>query len=67
MTFMDGIMFAAFLVTALVVLLNVFLRRLETTDHVQFAYSFDRFTTIIYPIIYMGILGVLIWLFFYVS
>ncbi len=67
MTFMDGIMFAAFLVTALVVLLNVFLRRLETTDHVDFAYSFDRFTTIIYPIIYLGILGILIWLFFYVS
>lgn len=67
MTFMDGIMFAAFLVTALVVLLNVFLRRLETTDHVEFAYSFDRFTTILYPILYIGILAVLVWIFFYLS
>lgn len=65
MTFMDGILFAAFLITALTVLLNVFLRRMETTDKMELADTLDRYITIAYPIIYLLIIGSLIWIFFY--
>jgi len=65
MTFMDGILFAAFLITALTVLFNVFLRRMETTEKIAFADTVDRYITIAYPIIYLLIIGSLIWIFFY--
>jgi hypothetical protein len=65
MTFMDGILFAAFLTTALTVLLNVFLRRMETTGKMELADTLDRYITIAYPIIYLLIIGSLIWIFFY--
>lgn len=65
MTFMDGILFAAFLTTALTVLLNVFLRRMETTGKIELADTVDRYITIAYPIIYLLIIGSLIWIFFY--
>ena len=65
MTFMDGILFAAFLTTALTVLLNVFLRRMETTGKMELADNVDRYITIAYPIIYLLIIGSLIWIFFY--
>jgi hypothetical protein len=65
MTFMDGILFAAFLITALTVLFNVFLRRMETTGKMELADTLDRYITIAYPIIYLLIIGSLIWIFFY--
>ena len=65
MTFMDGILFAAFLITALTVLINVFLRRMETTEKMELANTIDRYITIMYPIIYLLIIGSLIWIFFF--
>jgi hypothetical protein len=62
---MDGILFAAFLITAFTVLLNVFLRRMETTEKMELADTVDRYITIAYPIIYLLIIGSLIWIFFY--
>ena len=65
MTFMDGILFTAFVVTALSVLLNVFFRRLESKGNIELADAVDRYVTFVYPIIYMLTLGSLIWIYFY--
>jgi hypothetical protein len=63
MAFMDAILFAAFLVTALTVLSNVFFRRLETADNIELADTLDRYVTLAYPIIYIVTLLCLMWIF----
>lgn len=60
---MDAILFAAFLVTALTVLSNVFFRRLETADNIELADTLDRYVTLAYPIIYIVTLLCLMWIF----
>ncbi len=65
MTFMDSVLFIAFLVTALSVLFNVFFRRLETTGKIELADTIDIYVTYAFPIICMVALTCLIWIFFY--
>ena len=65
MTFMDSILFTAFLVTALSVLFNVFFRRLETTEKIELADTIDIYVTYAFPIVCMVALTCLIWIFFY--
>ena len=60
---MDSVLLAAFLVTALTVLSNVFFRRLETADNIELADTLDRYVTLAYPIIYIVTLLCLMWIF----
>ena len=64
MTFMDSVLFTAFLVTALTVLINVFFKRLETNDNIELADTLDRYVTFAIPIICIAALACLIWIFF---
>jgi len=63
MTFMDGIVFAAFFITAFTVLVNVFFRRLEITENMELAQFLNGYLTFIYPIIYLAALLCLIFAF----
>ena len=65
MTFMDSVLFTAFLVTTLTVLINVIFRRLETTEKIELAETIDRYATFALPIISIATLLCLIWIFFY--
>ena len=65
MTFMDGILFAAFLITAITVLINVFFRRLEILGHDDLAQKIDGYATNWYPVVYLATLGFLVLIFLY--
>ena len=65
MTFMDGILFTAFLITAITVLMNVFFRRLEITGHDQLAFKIDAYATTWYPFVYIITILFLIVIFLY--
>ena len=64
-TFMDSVLFVAFFITALTVLLNVLFRRLETGKKMELADTIDRYVTFALPIICIITLSCLIWIFFY--
>jgi len=65
MTFMDGILFTAFVGSALTVIINVIFRRFETTGRVELANTIDKYVTWGYPFIYLIVVLALLWLFFY--
>ncbi len=65
MTFMDGIVFCAFLITAITVLINIFFRRLEILDHHDLAQNIDRYATTWYPVVYLVTIAFLILIFLY--
>lgn len=65
MTFMDGILFTAFVLTALTVIINVVFRRFETTGRVELASTTDKYITWGYPFIYVIVMLALFWSFFY--
>jgi len=65
MTFMDGVLFIAFVITALTVLINVVFRRFETTGRPELAKAIDKYLTWAYPFIYIIVLLALTWIFFY--
>jgi len=65
MTFMDGIVFCAFLITAITVLINIFFRRLEILDHHDLAQNIDRYATTWYPVVYLTTIAFLILIFLY--
>ena len=52
LTFMDTILVSTFVVTALVVVFNVYLKRLEVTGKDSFAHTIDKYMIWIYPISY---------------
>ncbi|MCK5710635.1 MAG: hypothetical protein KAI07_08850 [Deltaproteobacteria bacterium] len=64
-TFMDSVLFIAFFITALTVLLNVLFRRLETGKKMELADTIDRYVTFALPIVCIITLSCLIWIFFY--
>jgi hypothetical protein len=52
LTFMDTILVSTFVVTGLVVVFNVYLKRLEVTGKESFAQSVDKYMIWIYPLAY---------------
>jgi len=67
MTFMDGILFGAFLITAITVLINVFFRRLEILGHQDLAQKIDGYATNWYPVVYLATIAFLILIFLYMG
>ena len=65
MTFMDGILFTAFVGSALTVIINVIFRRFETTGRIELANTADKYITWGYPFIYLIAVLILFWSFFY--
>jgi hypothetical protein len=65
MTFMDGILFGAFLITAITVLINVFFRRLEILGHEDLAQNIDGYATNWYPVVYIATIAFLVLIFLY--
>ena len=64
MTFMDAIMAIIFIVNALVVIYNVYMRRLEMADRAKQAERIDDIMDWLYPILYIVAFGVVYYLFF---
>jgi hypothetical protein len=52
LTLMDTILISTFVVTALVILFNVYLKRLEVTGKHNFAQTIDQYMIWIYPLAY---------------
>jgi hypothetical protein len=66
MTFLDFILVAMFVVTGLIIVFNVVLRRLKVRDHEDLARKIDHYVLIgIYPVAYALILAVAIYLYQY--
>jgi hypothetical protein len=64
LTFLDAVMFVMFVVNALVVTYNVWLRRLEMNDRSELAERIDRIMDWVFPFCYVVLFGVVYLLFF---
>ena len=53
LTFLDAMLAGVFVITALVIAFNVFLRRLELTGKVERAKKIDSYTLWVYPVAYL--------------
>jgi hypothetical protein len=58
---LDAFLAGTFVVTAVVLILNVALKRLEISGRDQLAHRIDALTLWIYPV---GYIGFLVWLYF---
>jgi hypothetical protein len=63
LTFMDAMLASVFVITALVIAFNVFLRRLELSGREEQARKIDSYTLWVYPALYI-IGGVVLWIYF---
>jgi hypothetical protein len=63
LTFMDTILVSTFVVTGLVVIFNVYLKRLEVSGKQSFAQRVDRYMIWIYPLAYLVAFGLVTLLF----
>jgi len=63
LTFLDAMLAGVFVITALVIAFNVFLRRLELTGREDLAKKIDSYTLWVYPVAYL-IGGVILTIFF---
>jgi hypothetical protein len=64
LTFMDAVMAIMFIINALVIIYNVWLRRLEMNDKVEMVERIDDVFDWVYPLIYVVlIIGLVIWFF----
>jgi hypothetical protein len=64
LTFLDVIMTITFFVSALVVIYNVLLKRMEVTGRQKRAERIDSYLDWLYPFAYLIPLGIAVWLFF---
>lgn len=64
LTFMDVVLISTFLITALVVVFTVFLKRLENAERDALAKRLDLPMIWLYPLLYVGILGAAYYLYF---
>ncbi len=64
LTFMDAIMATIFIVNALVLIYNVYLRRLEMAKEAEKAERIDNVMDWLYPLLYVVALGIVYYLFF---
>ncbi len=64
LTFLDAIMAIAFIMNALVVMYNVYLKWLENADQREKADRIDRLADWVYPIGYVAVIGLTILIFF---
>ena len=64
MTFLDAIMAMIFVVNALVLIYNVYMRRLEMAEQVERAERIDNVMDWLYPVLYVVSVGVVYYLFF---
>jgi hypothetical protein len=64
LTFLDVVMTVTFVVNALVVMYNVYLRRLEKNGEAERADSIDRYLDWLYPLAYIVPVGLAVLLFF---
>ncbi|MEA3275973.1 MAG: hypothetical protein U9Q81_11915 [Pseudomonadota bacterium] len=64
LTLMDTILISAFLVTALVLILSVYLRRMVTDGRVEFVNRIDRYVIMFYPLAYLAAVGIVMLLFY---
>ena len=67
MTFMDAIMSMIFIVNALVLIYNVYLRRLEMAKQSARAERIDNIMDWLYPVLYIVATGIVYYLFFVVT
>jgi len=67
MTFLDAILISTFIISALVIVFNVVLKRLEQTDRPEIAHRIDKFSMWLYPIIYLVTFGIIAFYFFGLS
>lgn len=65
MTFLDAIMAIMFVVNSLVIVYNVWLKRLEMNEEVAKADRIDNIMDWAYPLIYVVLLAGLVWWYFY--
>jgi hypothetical protein len=65
LTFMDFILISTFVVSALVIIINVWFRRLEQDGKGELASKIDKIAIWLYPVLYI-VGGILVYLWFYV-
>jgi uncharacterized membrane protein YidH (DUF202 family) len=65
LTFLDVVMAIMFVINALVVAYNVWLKRMEMKGQEERADRIDRVMDWIYPAVYIVLFGFVIWLFFF--
>ena len=64
MTFLDAVMAVSFAFNALVLLYNVYMKRLENEGRIERVAHIDRFFDWAYPFLYLGLIGlVALWVF----
>jgi uncharacterized sodium:solute symporter family permease YidK len=64
LTFLDAVMAVTFIFNALVLLYNVILKRMENEGRIEQLDPIDRFFDWAYPLIYLGLIGVVALVFF---
>lgn len=64
LTFMDSILFAAFVITSMTVIANVILRFIEIHDRVGLARRIDYFIVWAYPLLYVASIAIVYKAFF---
>jgi hypothetical protein len=61
-TLIDAVMVGTFIITTLVILVNVILRRLENRDNVALARKLDVYAIVGYPAAYVaGVAALVVW------
>lgn len=64
LTFLDAIMAVMFVMSALIVVYNVSMKRLEIAGHTDWVNRVDNFMDWAVPLMFLGSLGIMIWVFF---